>query len=48
MKLLQAIAGHKSATITLDVCGHPMTDRVSEAASLYDPLTVASSARWVG
>ena len=38
IKLLQAIAGHASATVTLDTYGHLMTDRVSEAARLYDPL----------
>jgi integrase len=37
IKLLQAVAGHASATVTLDVYGHLMTDRVSEAARLYDP-----------
>jgi hypothetical protein len=26
VKLLQAIAGHSSATVTLDTCGHLMTD----------------------
>ena len=39
IKLLQAIAGHASATVTLDVYGHLMSDRVTEAASLYDPLS---------
>jgi integrase len=46
IKLLQAIAGHASATVTLDTYGHLMTDRVSEAARLYDPLrapTVAAA-----
>jgi integrase len=38
IKLLQAIAGHASATVTLDTYGHLMTDQVSEAARLYDPL----------
>jgi integrase len=39
IKLLQAIAGHASATVTLDVYGHLMVERVTEAASLHDPLT---------
>jgi integrase len=39
IKLLQAIAGHASATVTLDVYGHLMADRVTEAAHLYDPLS---------
>ena len=39
IKLLQAIAGHSSATVTLDTYGHLMLERVTEAASLYDPLT---------
>jgi integrase len=38
IKLLQAIAGHASATVTLDTYGHLMTDRISEAARRYDPL----------
>lgn len=38
MKLLQAVAGHSSATVTLDVYAHLMADRVTEAAVLYDPL----------
>jgi integrase len=38
VKLLQAIAGHASATVTLDTYGHLMLERVTEAASLYDPL----------
>ena len=38
IKLLQAIAGHASATMTLDTYGHLMVERVTEAAPLYDPL----------
>jgi integrase len=38
IKLLQAIAGHASATVTLDTYGHLMTERVTEAATRYDPL----------
>jgi integrase len=38
IKLLQAIAGHASATMTLDRYGHLMTARVSEAATRFDPL----------
>jgi integrase len=38
IKLLQAIAGHSSATVTLDVYGHLMTDRISEAAAHFDAL----------
>jgi len=41
IKLLQAIAGHKDATMTLNVYGHLMRERVSEAADLYDPLGAA-------
>lgn len=40
VKLLQAIAGHASATVTLDTYGHLMSERVTEAAGLYDPLAV--------
>jgi site-specific recombinase XerD len=40
IKLVQAIAGHKDATMTLNVYGHLMTERVSEAADLYDPLAI--------
>jgi integrase len=42
IKLLQAIARHASATMTLDVYGHLMSERVTEAAALYDPLRRAS------
>jgi integrase len=38
IKLLQAIVGHASATMTLDTYGHLMTARVSEAAARYDPM----------
>jgi integrase len=38
VKLLQAVAGHASAAMTLDVYGHLMTERVEEAAKLYDPM----------
>ena len=41
IKLLQAIAGHASATKTLDTYGHLMTTRVQEAATRYDPLAVS-------
>ena len=41
IKLLQAIAGHASATMTLDTYGHLMTARVQEAATRYDPLAVS-------
>jgi integrase len=37
MLAAQVIAGHASATMTLDTYGHLMTERVSEAANLYDP-----------
>jgi integrase len=47
IKLLQAIAGHASATVTLDTYGHLMTERVSEAARLYDPLVAPKSLRAV-
>lgn len=47
IKLLQAIAGHASATVTLDTYGHLMTERVSEAARLYDPLVTPKSLRAV-
>jgi integrase len=46
IKPLQAIAGHKSAVMTLDRYGHLMTERASEAADLYDPLA-APSGGWV-
>jgi integrase len=38
IKLLQAIAGHSSAAMTLDVYGHLMTDRITEAALQFDTL----------
>lgn len=38
IKLLQTIAGHASATMTLDTHGHLMNARVSEAAVRFDPL----------
>ena len=41
IKLLQANAGHASATMTLDTYGHLMTARVQEAATRYDPLAVS-------
>lgn len=41
IKLLQSIAGHASATMTLDTYGHLMTERVTEAATKYDPLGTA-------
>jgi integrase len=44
IKLLQAVAGHASAMMTLDVYGHLMNERVSEAAMLYDPLRQTASA----
>jgi integrase len=37
IKLLQRIAGHANASVTLDVYGHLMTDRITEAATMYDP-----------
>jgi integrase len=37
IKLLQRIAGHANASVTLDVYGHLMSERITEAASLYDP-----------
>lgn len=43
IKLLQAIVGHASATMTLDTYGHLMTARVSEAAARYDPLAASAS-----
>ena len=43
IKLLQAIAGHASATMTLDTYGHLMTERVTEAATKYDPLAPSNS-----
>ncbi len=39
---LRRFAGHASATMTLDVYGHLITERASEAADLYDPLTEAA------
>lgn len=45
IKLLQSIAGHASATMTLDRYGHLMAERVSEAADLYDPLRAAAGSR---
>ena len=42
IKLLQAIAGHASATETLDTYGHLMTARVAEAALKYDPLRITA------
>jgi len=45
IKLLQAIAGHASATTTLDTYGHLMTARVQEAATRYDPLAVRPGKR---
>jgi len=47
IKLLQAIAGEASATVTLDTYGHLMTDRVTEAAKRYDQLRVAQGRREV-
>jgi integrase len=41
IKLLQAIAGHANATVTLDVYGHLMRDRVTEAADRFDPMGVS-------
>lgn len=47
IKLLQAIAGHSSATTTLDVYGHLMTDWIREAAGKCDALNpkLAASGR---
>jgi integrase len=42
IKLLQAIAGHATAAMTLDVYGHLMDERVTEAADRFDPLRVAA------
>lgn len=47
IKLLQAIAGHASATVTLDTYGHLMTERVSEAAKRFDPLVEPKQLRAV-
>lgn len=38
IKLLQAIAGHATATVTLDVYGHLMVERVTEVADKFDPM----------
>jgi len=45
VKLLQAVAGHSSATVTLDVYAHLMADRVTEAAALYDRSNGVGSSR---
>ncbi|MBA3734844.1 MAG: hypothetical protein H0W90_06560 [Actinobacteria bacterium] len=42
IKLLQSIAGHSQASMTLDTYGHLMHERISEAADLYDPLRKAA------
>ena len=39
--LLANIAGHAKPSVTLDVYGHLMTDRIVEAADKFDPMTVA-------
>jgi integrase len=44
IKLLQAIAGHATAAMTLDVYGHLMLDRVTEAADRYDPMGADAAA----
>jgi integrase len=41
--LLAAVAGHSKPSVTLDVYGHLMTERVTEAANLYDPLGEAAA-----
>jgi site-specific recombinase XerD len=46
IKLLQAIAEHASATVTLDTYWHLMTDRISEAAKRYDPLRSPKGGGW--
>jgi integrase len=38
IRLLQAIAGHAKASITLDTYSHLMTARIREAALLFDPF----------
>jgi hypothetical protein len=45
IKLLPAVAGHASATVTPGVYGHMMTERVSEAARLDDPLRATKGGR---
>jgi integrase len=49
IKLLQRIAGHADASVTLDVYGRLMTDRITEAATMYDPQPGKSAphVRWM-
>ncbi len=43
IRLLQAIAGHAKASITLDTYSHLMTARISEAALQFDPLRATTA-----
>jgi site-specific recombinase XerD len=36
VKVVQQILGHKSATMTLDLCGHPFESRIDEVADALD------------
>jgi integrase len=40
---LANIAGHSKPSVTLDVYGHLMTDRIADAAERFDPLALAHS-----
>ena len=39
IKLVQAVAGHANATITLNRYSHLLDTRVTDAATRYDPVT---------
>jgi integrase len=45
IKLLQSIAGHATASMTLDTYGHLMVERVTEAADRFDPMGQLAAVR---
>ena len=45
VKVVQQMPGHKSATMTLDLCGHLFGDEMDEVAEALDSARNAASAR---
>jgi site-specific recombinase XerD len=42
VKVVQQMLGHKSATMTLDLYGHPFGDRLDEVADAFDAAARAA------
>ena len=45
VKVVQTMLGHQSATMTLDLYGHPLADQLDEVADAMDAAPAAGMAR---